>query len=288
MTILKNGELDLEALHALEHKPPLYTPGDLVFWTDPYISSHVLEAHLDADSDDASRRPETILNVVEFVGRNYPVADFPRLLDLGCGPGLYSSCFFEAGYTVTGIDFSHTSIDHARSEAQREGYGIRYMEMDYRNWDPEEDQYEIIVMIYGDFCVLNPEERTELLRKVRRALSSGGVFLFDVFTELYLPHPDERAWYTMLKEGFWHGGQNLVLEIKHRYQEDSVHLNRYLIITRDGRVRTCNLWHRWFTRAGIRELLAGAGFSVDGMWADLAGTPLRPSPEWIGIAARPE
>ena len=60
MKIIRNGKLDLELLHRLEEKPELFSPGDLVFWTDPYISSHVLDAHLDPESDDASRRAETI------------------------------------------------------------------------------------------------------------------------------------------------------------------------------------------------------------------------------------
>ena len=286
MTIIRNGRLDLTRLHALEAPPELFAPGDLVFWTDPYISAHVLEAHLDPESDDASRRQETISAAVDHIASICDPASYPRLLDLGCGPGLYCSEFFDAGYTVTGIDYSAVSIEYARNEARRTGRGIRYRELDYREWEPEEGEFDCIVMIFGDFCVLAPSERDAMLAKIRRALRPGGCFIFDIFTELYLPHPDDRAWYTMLEEGFWHEGANLVLEIKHRYQAESVHLNRYLVVTEDGRVRCANIWHRWYERAEIRALLESAGFRVDGMWADLTGTPLSPSPEWVGIAAR--
>ncbi|WP_319560168.1 class I SAM-dependent methyltransferase [Marispirochaeta sp.] len=285
--IIRNGKLDLSLLHRLEKKPGLYDPGDFIFWTDPYISSHVLEAHLDPLSDDASRRAETIEKTLRFISDRYPPETHPRLLDLGCGPGLYASQFHDAGYHVTGIDFSPVSIRYAKENARKSRREITYLNIDYREWKAEEDSCEIIVMIFGDFCVLDPGSRKKLLANIRRALSPGGVFLFDVFTEMYLPYPDERAWYTMLRDGFWHSGKNLVLEIKHRYPEKSVHLNRYLIITEDGTVRSCNLWHRWFERAEIREYLQQEGFTVEAMWADLAGTPLKPSPEWIGIAAIP-
>lgn len=285
--IMQNGKLDLSLLHRLEKKPGLYEPGDFIFWTDPYISSHVLEAHLDPYSDDASRRAETIEKTLQFISGRYPPETYPRLLDLGCGPGLYASRFYDAGYQVTGIDFSPVSIRYAEENARKSRRQITYLNMDYREWKTDEDSCEIIVMIFGDFCVLDPVSRKNLLANIRRALSPGGVFLFDVFTEMYLPHPDERAWYTMLRDGFWHSGKNLVLEVKHRYPEKSVHLNRYLIITEDGTVRSCNLWHRWFERAEIREYLQKEGFTVEAMWADLAGTPLKPSPEWIGIAAVP-
>jgi SAM-dependent methyltransferase len=286
MTIIRNGKLDLELLHRLEEKPELFSPGDLVFWTDPYISSHVLDAHLDPESDDASRRAETIEATIEHTASRYGPNEYPRLLDLGCGPGLYCSGFFDAGYRVTGIDFSQASIEYARARAAAEGRNIRYLRLDYRDWEPAEGEYDIVVMIFGDFCVLSPAERDRLLQRIRRALRPGGIFLFDVFTELYLPLPDERAWYTMLKDGFWREEQNLVLEIKHRYPDDMVHLNRYLIITADGEVQSCNLWHRWYERTEIRGLLVEAGFTAEEMWADLAGTPLRPSPDWIGVAAR--
>ncbi|MGE5494383.1 MAG: methyltransferase domain-containing protein [Burkholderiales bacterium] len=30
----------------------------------------------------------------------------PRLLDLGCGPGIYAELFAKKGFCVTGVDFS--------------------------------------------------------------------------------------------------------------------------------------------------------------------------------------
>lgn len=286
MNLISHGRLDLQLLHRLEATPPLFSEGDIVFWTDPYISAHVLEAHLDPESDDASRRLESIEASVDFIAHRYPPQEYPRLLDLGCGPGLYCERFFDAGFRVSGFDYSSVSIDYARDQAHGSGRDIDYRKLDYRNWEPEEQAYDLITMIFGDFCVLAPEDRDALLLKIRRALRPGGLFLFDCFTELYLPGPEDRAWYTMLYDGFWRNEENLVLEIKHRYRKERVHLNRYLIITADGEVRSSHIWHRWYERAEIRTLLAEAGFETDEMWGDLAGAPLEPSPEWFGVAAR--
>lgn len=287
MNLIADGRLNLKLLHRLEQKPPLFSEGDIVFWTDPYISAHVLEAHLDPESDDASRRPETIEGTAAFIAGRYPPVEYPRLLDLGSGPGLYCERFHDAGYRVSGIDFSAASIEYARDQARLAGRSIDYRKLDYRGWEPEENAFDLITMIFGDFCVLSPVERDGLLINIRRALRPGGLFLFDCFTELYLPGPDERAWYTMLYDGFWREEENLVLELKHRYPEERVHLNRYLIITADGEVKSSHIWHRWYERAELRSVLKEAGFELDGMWGDLAGAPLQPSPEWFGVAARP-
>jgi len=52
--------LDLAYLNKLQQRPALFTPGEALFWNDPYISEQMLAAHLDPKSDAASRRPQII------------------------------------------------------------------------------------------------------------------------------------------------------------------------------------------------------------------------------------
>ena len=41
-----------------------------------------------------------------------------RLLDVTCGPGLYSAEFARGKVAVTGIDFSPASLDHPRKSCR--------------------------------------------------------------------------------------------------------------------------------------------------------------------------
>ena len=41
-----------------------------------------------------------------------------RLLDVGCGPGLFSIAAAKLGWSVTGIDLSQRMLDEARANAQ--------------------------------------------------------------------------------------------------------------------------------------------------------------------------
>ena len=54
------SKIDLGALSALQRRPEPFTPGEAMFWNDPHISAQMLKAHLDPNTDAASRRPETI------------------------------------------------------------------------------------------------------------------------------------------------------------------------------------------------------------------------------------
>jgi len=107
-------ELALEALGRLQDRPDLYSPGEEQFWTDPHIAEQMLAAHLDPSNDAASRRPETIDREVDWLVTALGLKDGDRVLDLGCGPGLYSTRLARRGLQVTGVDFSANSIEYAR------------------------------------------------------------------------------------------------------------------------------------------------------------------------------
>ncbi|HOJ15222.1 MAG TPA: class I SAM-dependent methyltransferase, partial [Deltaproteobacteria bacterium] len=48
-----------------------------------------------------------------------------RILDLGCGPGLYTKRLSDAGYDVTGMDYSRRSIAYAKEHDTETRYIYR-------------------------------------------------------------------------------------------------------------------------------------------------------------------
>ena len=77
-------------------------------WTDPYISEQLLQIHLNPELDLASRKYSTIQSTAEWVLSKVSKKKM-KILDLGCGPGLYSEIFANKGHLVTGVDFSKNS-----------------------------------------------------------------------------------------------------------------------------------------------------------------------------------
>lgn len=86
-------------------KPAVYTPSGTAFWDDDYISGQMLKAHLDPDFEGASRKLSFIEKSAAWLSGLVPPSDYPQLLDIGCGPGIYAEKFARAGYQVTGVDF---------------------------------------------------------------------------------------------------------------------------------------------------------------------------------------
>ncbi|NIV35509.1 MAG: methyltransferase domain-containing protein, partial [Anaerolineae bacterium] len=116
------SQLNLDLLQALQEKPAPFTPGEPLFWDDPHISKGMLATHLDPTIDLASRRPETIDRTVAWIVETLGLEPGDSVLDLGCGPGLYTQRFAQRGQRVSGVDYSRRSIEYAGQQAEEKGW----------------------------------------------------------------------------------------------------------------------------------------------------------------------
>ncbi|MDL1944689.1 class I SAM-dependent methyltransferase [Chloroflexi bacterium CFX2] len=203
-------KLNLDFIRNLQEKTEPFTPGEPLFWDDPHISAQMLKAHLNPENDLASRRPETIQKSVDWLIASLGLQAGDSVLDLGCGPGLYSARLAEKGLRVTGVDYSRNSIDHAAEFARHNNLDIAYRYQDYLTLE-DENQYDAALLIYGDFCPLSPEQRNRLLANIRRALKPGGYFVLDVTTRAHRQRYGNRNGWYAVETGFWKPGPHLVL-----------------------------------------------------------------------------
>ncbi|HUX19926.1 MAG TPA: methyltransferase domain-containing protein [Spirochaetia bacterium] len=272
----------LKRFLAALRRPLLFEEVDESFWREPYVSEQILDAHLDPSNDDASRRGITVSRSSRWIADL--VEPKARLLDLGCGPGLYCESFYRWELQVTGLDYSTTSIDYAKKRAGELNHQIDYRLADYRSCELPGPN-EIITLIYGGFCCITNAERDDLLRRVRAALVPGGLFVFDVFTSEYVERTPV-SWYLKLKDGFWRPGLHLVVERKFEFPYADTHLDRYVVADIKHGVLTYNLWKHYYTQESLTKVLEDAGFEVVGWHGDLTGADFHPRGPWIGIVAR--
>lgn len=134
-------------------RPSLWERSDAPFWDDWHISKGMLAAHLD-EGDAASRAPATVEASVEWLCG--VVKKGGRVLDLGCGPGLYTSRLSDRGYDVTGIDLSRRSIEYAREHDDKTQYILgSYLDIGLPSG------FDAATLIYCDYAALTPSERDE-------------------------------------------------------------------------------------------------------------------------------
>jgi len=284
---MTKGMRVFEELERINERPEpfqYYTAGDL--WTDEHTSRRMLSFHLDEAIDVSSRNAEFINRSVEWIASEFDIGRDSRIADFGCGPGLYAAPLAKRGANVTGIDFSGRSIEYAKELAAREGLTIRYVEQNYLEFESE-DRFNLVLMIMCDFCALSPTQRNAILRKFHGILEPSGSVLLDVYSLSAFERKEEVATYEVnLLDGFWspnkyHGFLNTF-----KYDEEKVALDKYTIIESD-RTRTVYNWLQHFSPEDLEREFIEAGFSVTGLYSDVAGTPYdRGSSEFAVIAGR--
>lgn len=266
-------------------KPPLFESGEPRFWDETHISKSMLEAHLNQAHDGASRRNAEIEKTVCHLITSGFLKKGDRVLDLGCGPGLYSSRLCFKGMKVTGIDLSRRSIDYAQAQAERNEHDIDYICADFFDIDYE-GTFDAVLQVYGEICTFSDEKRDLLLSLVHRALKDNGIFIFDVSTrELRMREGLKNRWYFS-EGGFWRPGRHLVLEEGFDYPENDTWLNQYIIVDEDGEVKVYRLWFHDYSLEKISRVLEQNGFKVKQAWNSLSGEFYRKGGDWIAIAAR--
>ncbi len=254
--------LDLLRLKSHAQRPRLFEKGTASLWDDAHISKGMLRAHLDPNTDAASRKTAIIESTVHWLSEQF-LSRPSSILDLGCGPGLYAKRLAALGHDVVGIDFSKRSIDYAVQDAAGTNLSLHYLYQNYLEIEYHET-FDCILMIYCDFSVLNDQEQAVLLAKAYRALRPNGLFIFDIFNNNYPRRKMPSAAWTIESDGFWSSSPYLALSETFHYPSAQAFVDQYAILHANGRIAVYRNWNRYYSQTEIRRLLAGFNFSTLG------------------------
>ncbi len=247
-----------------------YTANDL--WTDEHTSKQMLAAHLNENTDVSSRNAEFINRSIEWIASHFNVGAGTKIADFGCGPGLYATRLAQRQADVTGIDFSKRSVHYAQEVATREGLSIHYVNQNYLEFETD-DRFHLILMIMCDFCALSPTQRKKMLSKFHTILEPSGSVLLDVYSLTAFGQREEAATYEAnLLDGFWSPNKYFGFLNTFKYESEKVALDKYTLIEAD-RTRTVYNWLQYFSPEELEREIVECGFTVDGFYSDVAGSP---------------
>ncbi|MCW4020633.1 MAG: methyltransferase domain-containing protein [Candidatus Bathyarchaeota archaeon] len=94
-----------------------------------------------------------------------------RLIDIGCGPGVYSLELAKRGADVLGVDISQKMLDKARNNAETANVKLTLRKSYAHSLPSKDGSFDIAALI-----LMNLD--TEVLEEVARILKSGGLLLF--------------------------------------------------------------------------------------------------------------
>ena len=275
-----------DLLKKISHRPKpfeFYTTPEM--WNDEHVSKKMLEFHLNDEVDLASRNRAFVDRSADWIISRFDIRAQSRICDFGCGPGLYTTRFAKTGAEVTGIDLSERSIQHARNVASQNGLSIDYVLQNYLQFDTDK-RFDLVTMIYCDFCVLSPEQRKTLLGKLREFLAAGGAVLLDLLSLQHFDAVEEKQIYEFVpKDGFWSAAPYHVFSNIFKYDREKLVLDKYTIIEEAGTREIYN-WLQCFSMESYREELEENGFRLVESYADVAGADYKPDATQFAVVAK--
>ncbi len=275
----------LDVIHRAQ--PPLpWSEGDKIPWNEPGFSRRMLREHLSQEHDAASRRSAKIDAHVTWIHDHVLARRPTRILDLGCGPGLYASRLARLGHTCVGIDFGPASIEYAVRTAEQEGLNCTYRLQDIRTAEYGVG-YDLAMLIFGEFNVFRPADATLILTKACQALSAGGMLVLEphTFEEIEREGKAGTSWrsaasglfaeqpHLRLEENSW-DAERCVATIRH-----------YILDAATGQVTRYASSAQAYTNQQYRDLLVECGFAEVAFYPSLTGNIDESQAQLLAIVA---
>uniref|UniRef100_A0AAU3H8K2 Class I SAM-dependent methyltransferase n=1 Tax=Streptomyces sp. NBC_01401 TaxID=2903854 RepID=A0AAU3H8K2_9ACTN len=203
-----------------------------------------------------------------------------RVLDIGCGTGVFALLLAGRGIEVVGVDPAQASIDVARTKL---GSGrVRWICGDATSLPPLQVDLATMTANVAQ-AIADPQTWRKTLRGAHEALRPGGRLIFET------RDPARRAWQEWTREKSYRvtqvSGVGSVESWVHII-EVSMPLVTFRWTYRfaaDGQVLTSDSTLRFRERHEVEKDLDAHGYVVD----DIRNAPDRPGREFVFLARRP-
>jgi len=266
--------------------PAPFDPGAELDWGRPEYARRLLREHLDQSHDGASRRQSVIAGQVRRLRKLIPPAP-ARILDAGCGPGLYAVPLARLGYDVTGIDVSAAALRHARGLARTTPLlgTARFVKGDLRDVPLAEAEYDAAFLVYFILEAFSRTEQPKVLARLAASLAPAGTLIVEM--RLHPDQPPGRIdWWDVVPNSLLSDKRHLLLGDAVYDERRHTYVLREVAVFDDGSVaaRQTSGWLCPF--ASIPRLFARAGLADVSMFDGWTSAPAHALSESILVVAR--
>jgi SAM-dependent methyltransferase len=274
----------LDAIVTRAMPPAPWAEGDNIPWDDPAFSARMLAEHLTQAHDLASRRTAKIEQHVRWIHEQVLQGQPASILDLACGPGLYTARLARFGHRCQGIDFGPASVAYAREQSA--GLPCTYTLADIRHAEYG-GPYELAMLIYGQLNVFRPEEARDILTHACAALKPGGLLLLEPHTYAWVRDTVGQPHWSAQQRGLFSAMPHLLLV--ESFWDDALHASteRFFVIdAATGAVTRYALSMQAYTEEDYAQLLHSAGLADIVFHPSLTGAPDASQEGLLAITAR--
>jgi SAM-dependent methyltransferase len=266
--------------------PVPFDPDAELDWGRPEYARRLLREHLDQSHDGASRRQSVIAGQLRRLRKLIPPAP-ARILDAGCGPGLYAVPLARLGHHVTGIDVSAAALRHARGLARATPLlgTARFVTGDLRDVPLPEAGFDAAFLVYFILEAFSRAEQPKVLARLAASLAPGGTLIVEM--RLHPDQPPGRIdWWDVVPNSLLSDKRHLLLGDAVYDERRHTYVLREVAVFDDGSVaaRQTSGWLCPF--ASIPRLFARAGLADVSMFDGWTSAPAHALSESVLVVAR--
>ena len=267
--------------------PDPWTEGENIPWYDPAFSERMLREHLTQSHGHASRQLDVVDRQVDWIHEEVLSGALTKILELTCGPGLYTGRLAKLGHECVGIDYSPASIRHAEEAARAERLSCTYRLEDVRK-AAYHGGYGLVMMNNGQFNVFREADARLILEKAQASLLPDGLLLLEPqkFATVESIGRSGNSWYSCGDDGgLFSNSPHLCLQESSWDPDAQSATQRFFIVDpKTGHVVRHALTTEAYTDQQYRDALMQAGFVDIRFFPSLVGVDVEDESQSVNLA----
>lgn len=208
-----------------------------------------------------------------------------RICELGCGTGIMTEKFAKAGYQMIGLDKSVDMLAIAKQKQEETKSDILYLNQDMTEMELDKPVDACISVCDSMNYLLQEEEMSALFERVKKYLTPGGLFIFDLKTVYcYRNVIGNQTWVeqdeevSYIWENFFYEDQDIneyMLTIFRKQPDSGLY----------ERMEEAH-YQRAYSPERLKSLLAEAGLTLVDSFDEDMESPIRENSERIYLIAK--
>ncbi|KUL63336.1 MULTISPECIES: class I SAM-dependent methyltransferase [unclassified Streptomyces] len=209
-----------------------------------------------------------------------PLLSFPagaRVLDLCCGPGVFTVPLARRGHDVTGVDLSPAMLGRARERAADADTRVTYVQADARDYAAP-GAFDVVLNMFTSFGYFeDPADNARVLRTMYTCLVPGGTLVLDLAGKELLAR-------RVTPPKVVRRGEDLMVQTD-TVLDDWARLRSDWVLVRGERVTRATLVWFVYSAVELRQMAEAAGFGRVEVFGGFDGRPYDENAERLVLRA---